>query len=226
MPTTTTRPRADARSSVSPRLSCQTIVFMNGPSLTGKTTAAGKLGCRLGIPTLATHEHRSVMTNGMLDGQKRLSRYLPTLTRAQPHLAAGRSLILDASFLDHTRRAPLYALARRFGTRLIAIRTSCDDREIIRARAHQRATDPHGWDRDVGLDAYLITRDEVRANPLEADPEFWELEAEVIEFHTGREAYVACAPDAGPDTRMVASFLRESGLLASPRRCAAGRSRP
>jgi len=195
-------------------LSCQHIVFTNGPSLTGKTTAAGNLGCSLGLPVLATHEHGSVLTNGVLDLRKRLGRYAPLFARTHPILSAGDSVILDAGFLDYARRAPLYALACHFGAQLIAIRTNCDDLELIRVRAQQRAMDPNGNDRDVGFNAHLLTLNEVLANPLEQDAEFWELGGEIIEFNTGHESYVACAPNARADTRMIASVLDGSGLLA------------
>lgn len=217
MPTTTTRQHADARSSVGPRLSCQTIIFMNGPPLTGKTTAAGRLGCKLGIPVLATHEHGGVTTSGALDSQKRLSRYSPMLAQAHTPLEAGTSVILDASFLDHKRRFPMYALAREFGARLIAVRTNCDDLALIRTRARQRAMDPNGKDRDVGVDAYLTTRDEVRANLLEGDSEFWELGVEVVDLCTGKSPTISCAAGARADARLIASILEESLLLASSR---------
>jgi predicted kinase len=198
-------------------LSSHTIIFMNGPSLTGKTTIAARIGRYIGIPVLATHEHGSVLMNGVLDPRKRLDRYQPVFARAHPVLAAGGSVILDASFLDYTRRSPLYALARRFGVRLIAIRTSCDDLELIRAREQQRVTDPRGRDRDVGMDAYLLTRGEVLANPLEQDAEFWELGVEVVEFRTGKAPSISCATGAHADARLIASILEERRLLASSR---------
>lgn len=208
-------------------LSSQTAIFMNGPALTGKTTLAGHLGRCLGIPVLGTHEHGTVLTNGTLDTSKRLARYPLLLARAHGALAAGWSVVLDASFLDYTRRSPLYALARRFGTRLIAIRTSCDDLELIRARARRRAGDPTAPDHGVGVEAYLLTRDEVLASPLENDAEFGELGVEVVEFHTGRDAYVACEAGADADARMIASILEGSGLLFSSPRCVvAGGRRP
>jgi len=104
----------------------------------------------------------------------------------------------------------LYAIARRFCASLIAIRTSCDDLELIRLRAQQPAEDPRGRDRDVGFDAHLITRREVLANPLEDDPEFWELGVEVIEFHTGTRNVVACVPHASHEARLITQFLVES----------------
>jgi len=183
---------------------------MTGPPLTGKTTIAGPLGRWFGIPVLATHEHGSVQTNGVLDTRKRLDRYPPLFAQAHPVLAAGASVILDASFLDYTRRVQLYALARRFGARLIAIRTSCDDLALIRARARQRAMDPDGKDRDVGVDALLLTL----ANPLENDDEFWELGVEIVEFHTGHEAFVACAPDNIKDALRFASLVHGSTLVS------------
>lgn len=201
-------------------LSSHTIIFMNGPSLTGKTTLATCLGTCLDLPVLATHEHGTVLTNGVLDGRKRLARYPLLFARARPVLATGRSVILDASFLDYTRRSPLYALARRFCVQLIAIRTSCDDLELIRARTQQRATDPNGRDRDVGGDAYLITRDEVRTNPLEKDAGFWALGVEVVEVRTGKSPSISCAPGARADARLIASILEDSRPLASSRACA------
>ena len=198
-------------------LSAQAIIFTNGPSLTGKTTIASDLGRRLNVPVFATHEHGTVLTNSKLDPRKRLSRYPPLFARARPVLAAGRSVILDASFLDYARRSPLYTMARSHGALLIAIRTSCDDRELIRKRAQRRAADPSSADHGVGYSAYVTTRREVLANPLERDPEFWELGVEVVEFRTGEAPSVSCAPAAHADARLIASILEESGLLASSR---------
>lgn len=199
-----------------PRLSCRHIIFTNGPSLTGKTTIAKHVAERLGIRLLATHEHGSVRKNGALDSQKRLDRYQRLMPRARAAVATGQSVVLDGSFIDYARRSWVYALGRAFDARVIAIRAYCDDLALIRARARQRAGDPNGKDRDVGVDAYLLTRKAVRANPLEDDAEFWELGVQVVEFHTGATPFVLCTPDAHTDTLLLASTLEESGLLASP----------
>ncbi len=196
------------------RLSRQCIIFMNGPPLTGKTTIAKHLEKCLGIRLLATHEHGSVVTDGTLDGRKRLDRYRQLMPRARTVLATGESVVLDGSFIDYARRFWVYAQARAFDAHVIAIRTACDDPAVIRARARRRVAD-HGEDCDVTGQFYDAILAQVVANPMERDHEFDELGVDIVGFHTGMEAYVACAPNARADTQMVASILEGSGLLGS-----------
>ena len=198
-----------------PRLSYRHIIFTNGPSLTLKTTLAKHLGEQLRIPVRGTFQYDTVLTDGDLDDQKRLGRYAPLFEDARDLLASGASVILDGNFGDPVRRAGVWKLAREFDTRVIAIRTACDDPNLIRERARRRAADPTAPDHGVGYAAYLLTQAEVLANPLEHDREFWELGVEVIEFRTGATPFVLCTPDAHADTLLIASILEESGLLAS-----------
>jgi hypothetical protein len=211
--------RAGLRGLHRARLSGQTLIFTNGPSLTGKTTLARHLGRRLRVPVRATYQYGIVLTDGALDDRKRLGRYGPLFADARLILASGRSVILDGNFGDYARRKPLWRLAGALGARVIAIHTSCDDLELIRARAERRAADPTAPDHGVGVEAFLLTRDEIAAHPLEVDHEFGELGVEVVRFHTGPDGHVTCAPDASADARMVAAILRRSGLLGSLSEC-------
>ncbi|HNQ22132.1 MAG TPA: hypothetical protein PKK06_03465 [Phycisphaerae bacterium] len=128
-----------------------------------------------------------------------------------------RVLIPASSLLEtlRARREPLWNLAREFGGRVIAIRTSCDDLACVRDRAAWRAADPSAPDYGVGVQAFLLTRDEVAAHPLEHDAEFWELGVEVVDVRTSTAPSITGAPAAYADARLVASVLEESGLLAS-----------
>jgi len=199
------------------RLSCQCIIFVNGPSLTLKTTLADYLRERLRVFVRATHQFGTVLTDGELDDQKRLGRYGPLFVAARGILASGRSIVLDGNFGDPVRRAGVWKLAREFDTRVIAIRTACDAPAIIRARARRRAADPTAPDYGVGYAAYLLTQAEVRANPIEHDPEFGELRVEVVEFRTGTQNSVSCGSRAGDDACMITKLLEQSGLFRPAR---------
>ncbi|MFH1748851.1 MAG: hypothetical protein ABIG44_17595 [Planctomycetota bacterium] len=221
MTTTATRMNTKLRACAAQRLSCQHIVLTNGPSLTLKTTLARYLGHQLRIRVGATYQYGTVLTDEALDEEKRLGRYGPLFVAARGVLASGHSVMLDGNFGDYTRRERLWELATEFEARVIAIRTSCDDLELIHARARRRAADPAAPDHGVGVEAFLLTRDEVLAHPLENDPEFRELGVEVVEFRTGTEAYAGCAPETGADARMITAILRGSGLLGSSPACVA-----
>ena len=60
---------------------------------------------------------------------------------------------------------------------------------------------------------YDATVRAVRDHPLEHDPEFGELEVEVVEFRAGREARVACGAEAHADTWLLASLLKNGEVL-------------
>jgi hypothetical protein len=109
-------------------LSSQSIIFMNGPPLTFKTTISLFVSRRLHVPVCANCRYGTVFTKGRLDNRKRLARYAPMIADAGRVLASGRSVILDGTFCDAVRRAGVWALARHFGVGVIAIRTACDAR--------------------------------------------------------------------------------------------------
>ena len=72
------------------RLSCQCMIFMNGPSLTLKTTLAKYLREQLRIQFRGTFQYGTVLTDGDLDDQKRLGRYRPLFEDARGLLADGQ----------------------------------------------------------------------------------------------------------------------------------------
>jgi predicted kinase len=194
-------------------LSSRTIIFMNGPALTFKTTISRYLAQRLHIPVRANYNYGTAFTDGKLDDGKRVARYAPMFVDAGRVLASGRSVILDGNFGEPVRRAGLWKLAREFDARVIAIRTACDAPELIRERARRRAADPTAADHGVGYEDHLTTLNEVLTNPLEQDAEFWELGVEVVELHTGMQNLVSCDSRVGDDPRKIAELLQHSGLL-------------
>lgn len=196
-----------------PRLSSWTVIFTNGPCLTLKSTIAALLGDALDVPVLATFQHGDVLTNGELDGVKRLDRYKGLRAEAEQVLNDAHSLILDGSFGNYERRRHVYELARRFHLHVVAIRTGCDDFDIICARARRRRADRTAPDHAVNERHFKITQTEVNDHPIEDDIEFWELRGEIIEVHTGRRPRVVCRSDASDDAQVIAGVLQVSGLL-------------
>lgn len=94
-------------------LTRQTIVFMHGPALTGKTTIARFLGDRLSVPVRSTYRHGHVLTGGRIDEAKREVRYKRSFAEAEQDLRHGRSVILNGRFSEPARRQQVYALAGR-----------------------------------------------------------------------------------------------------------------
>ena len=219
MSSSTLQLASTARLALHTGLSAQSIIFTNGPALTLKTTISRYLGQRLQIPVYANYMYGSAFTGGKLDDGKRLARYAPMFADAGRVLASGRSVILDGNFGEPVRRASLWKLVRAFNAAVIAIRTACDAPDLLRERARRRAADPTAADHGVTYEDHLSTLREVLANPLEHCPEFWELRVEIVEFRTGTEAYVCCGAGARADTRMIASILEGSGLLAPSPAC-------
>lgn len=206
-----------------PRLSSRTVIFTNGPCLTLKSTIAALLGEALDVPVLATFQHGEVLTNGELDGVKRLDRYKGLRAEAEQVLNDAHSVILDGSFGNYARRRHVYELARRFHLHVVAIRTDCDDFDIIRARARRRGADRSAPDHAVNEHWFAPTRDEVRKHPIEDDVESEELKIEIIDVQTGRRPRVVCRLGASSDANVIAAVLQASGLLATRRAYASDR---
>lgn len=218
MPEVAMRLALNAPSAQQVRLSSQTIIFMHGPALTGKTTIARILGGRLNAAVRSTYQNGRVLTRGQIDEAKREVRYQRLFREAEQILRGRNPVILDGRFSEPARRAVVYRLARTYRAHLIVIKTWCDSRAVIRKRIKRRRADPAAPDHEAATMAiYESTVRAVQTHPIQHDLEFWELGVEVVEFRTGKAPSISCAPGARVDAQMIASILEESRLLASSR---------
>ena len=151
------------------------LVLLRGTSGTGKSVLAGDLAPVLRAEILRSDVIRKELLGlGPTDRpapceqaavySKDMSRrtYAELRTRAERHLAAGRTVLLDATWLVAAARAEARALARRVGAAFVIIDLSCDAEEIERRLRARAARDDDAS--DAGVDVY---REQVRtAEPL------------------------------------------------------------
>ena len=123
----------------------QTLVVVTGPSGSGKSVLAGTLAARLGAVLLSTDMLRRELYNtgrqgddldtGIYTAEARERVYAEITSQAERYLAAGRSVVVDGTYLEKHQRAPLLRLAGR--RRLLLVECRADD-AVVRQRQEQR----------------------------------------------------------------------------------------
>jgi hypothetical protein len=150
------------------------VVAMTGLSGTGKSFLARALAARAGAVLLSTdlvrREHArgeslgpAPYDAGAYTNEQRQAAYAEMFARARRHLALGRSVVLDATFLTRLLRASGRELARDFNVafRMVAVETP---EGVVRERLMKRGADTTS---DARWSTYLAQRD--RAEPLDED---------------------------------------------------------
>jgi aminoglycoside phosphotransferase family enzyme/predicted kinase len=130
------------------------LVLMCGLTGSGKSVLAGAVGRALGVIVLeadATRKrlagleptvHREDPVDGGLYAPEMNARvYAALLAGAAAELAAGRSVVLDATYRRRGDRAEAAALARRYGARLVVVECVADEATCL-ARIARRREDP------------------------------------------------------------------------------------
>jgi predicted kinase len=84
------------------------------------------------------------------------------VARAERHLAAGRNVVLDATFLERRQHGPVVQAAAAAGVPLLALHVTAPD-DVVRARMRARELLP-GLS-DARWDTYIAQRD--HSEPLD-----------------------------------------------------------
>jgi len=130
------------------------LILVGGLSGTGKSALARRLARCLSIPVYSSdiirkelagvaRERRAELPYGADIYGPELTRatYRTLLDRAAAELAAGRSVVLDATFLDREWREAARALAAQYGARPMLVECCCPA-EIVAERLRYRAQEP------------------------------------------------------------------------------------
>jgi aminoglycoside phosphotransferase family enzyme/predicted kinase len=151
-----------------------TLIAMTGLSGTGKSTVATALARALGAKIFASDVVRKELEGqaGPAPAAWKQGLYAPERTEATYErlwelatqtLAADRTTILDATFLDERRREKLAAVARTAGVPLVLVETVCGEETAV-GRILTRSR--HGDSRsDATVDVYRRQRAAVQASP-------------------------------------------------------------
>lgn len=128
------------------------LALVGGLPGTGKSTVAARLAARTGAELLSSDTLRMrLRRSGMLSGgtdrfgegvyrpEAKARVYEQLLEIAQVHLVRGRSVVLDAGWLEQTHREHAAAMARRTYTDMIELRCDCP-RDVAARRLRDR---PH-----------------------------------------------------------------------------------
>jgi uncharacterized protein len=118
------------------------LIAMSGLSGTGKSTIAAALGRSLGAPIFASDVVRKELARrsgpapaawgqGLYDPERTKATYKRLWQLATQTLAAGRAVILDATFLDGRRRERLADVAREAGVPLVLVETVCGNETAV-----------------------------------------------------------------------------------------------
>lgn len=119
---------------------------MAGLPGTGKSTIAGALGNKLGIPVISVDPLESAILSAGIDADQPtgLAAYLVAESLASSVMAPGNSVIIDAVNAVNPAREQWVSLAARHGDAIRFIEIVCSDPELHRERLRARNRDlPH-----------------------------------------------------------------------------------
>jgi hypothetical protein len=153
------------------------VVLVTGPSGAGKSVLAGTLAARLGAVLLSTDLARRVMfaeggrraslNEGIYSRELRESIYQELQRQAVEALGAGRSVVLDGTYIERRQRLPVEELAQKYPARLLVIECTAPD-EVVRLRQVRRESEP--WSASEGRwEVYLEQK--ARFEPASEVPE-------------------------------------------------------
>ncbi len=130
------------------------IVVVFGLMATGKSNRARALAQALDWPVIHSDVKRKTLAGlkptdrvpvdfgqGIYNEDFSTRTYTEMLRQAREHLAAGRSVILDASYKRALERARVRQLAKEQGARMVFVYCECPP-EVARERLGIRLTDP------------------------------------------------------------------------------------
>ncbi len=138
------------------------LVIMMGFSGTGKSTVARALKERSGIEVLSSDLLRKELLEGTLSAgegwnegryrpENRARVYQEMFERAKKSLATGRSVCLDASFLDSVQREEALELAKELEANFIALECHCDEGRVRRFLQERAAAGRDPSDADFSI---------------------------------------------------------------------------
>lgn len=142
------------------------LIVMTGLSGTGKSAVAERLAAARGARVIASDvvrkeragipatEHRYAdYGQGLYSPQLTEQTYAAMRERAKPLLAAGQSVVLDATFQQRAERERAFELAQETGALALCVETVADA-EVVRHRLATREQDATAHS-DAGWDTYL-----------------------------------------------------------------------
>jgi hypothetical protein len=135
------------------------VLAVGGLIGSGKSTLADALGMALACPIVASDRVRKLLAGVTPTTRAPEHAYSAAFTvrtfaelfrRAEVVVAAGRGVILDATFRSRALRQEAREVARRHGRRFLFVETVCED-AVLRQRLRRRATGPSVSDATEGL---------------------------------------------------------------------------
>lgn len=194
------------------------LVALCGLQGSGKSRLARALSARLGGVVLEADVLRKQIAGLPVDApappERRAELYAPEaiervyrelLARAEAPLAAGRTVLLDATWSTAARRSAAAALARRCNAPFFVVHCRADER-TIEARLLRRAGEP-GQASDADLAVYRAARDRFEPPTEVAPPELVEFTAADGALDDPRDAVLA-----GPLGRLIVALARGVGV--------------
>lgn len=146
-----------------------TLIVMSGLSGTGKSTVAEALSRTLGVRRIASDEVRKVLASkernsgDIYTAEWNARTYEEMFRHGGEELAAGRVVILDATFLDERSRADASGLASTNDVPMMVVETITDEGVVLR-RLNERTRRGESIS-DATAEVYRRQRERHNANP-------------------------------------------------------------
>lgn len=165
------------------------LIFVSGPSASGKSTLADRLALDLGLPVIHRDRIKEAMfdTLGYSDRQQSkklgIAAAVVLIRELEDILKVGISCIVEAKFIPKFSEEELAQLINDTGAKAIQIQCSCDG-EVLYERFKQRALSP---DRHPGHDERNNLED-FREELLAGSLPHMDLGSEVLEYDTTEQS--------------------------------------